>query len=369
MLVRLAHCPEGHSEIELDCDARPDYGRGTIDWDLDGELGVATAIVDGISRCASSRHGPRARRRRAVWGTRRLGTRRKRLLRADLGRRRSAARRTPARRRSGSTRPAVLAPLARAGQVPRPPLARRPAALGAGLKGLTYAPTGGDGRGARRPRCRRRPAASATGTTATAGSATRPSRSGACTRSASTRRRATSWASSSTSASDGRDLQIMYGIGGEKELTEATLDHLTATAARGRCGSATPPTTSARTTSTARCSTRSTFTRGRCGGVSDELWSDRLPAGRGGDRGLGAARPGDLGGARRAEALRLLEADVLGGGRPRRPARRRPAASASGPRSGRREADGSRTRSSSAGTATASSASTTRPTRSTPRPC
>ena len=49
---------------------------------------------------------------------------------------------------------------------------------------------------------------------------------------------------------------------------------------------------------------------------------DRHRAGRGGDRGLGRARPGDLGGARRAEALRLLEDHVLGRGRPRRAARR-----------------------------------------------
>jgi len=77
-------------------------------------------------------------------------------------------------------------------------------------------------------------------------------------------------------------LQIMYGIGGEKELTESTLDHLdgyggarpvrarsttsTATAGRSRCGSATAPTTSARTTSGGRCSTRSTCTKKRCAG-------------------------------------------------------------------------------------------------------
>jgi GH15 family glucan-1,4-alpha-glucosidase len=48
MLLRWAHCPEGHSEIELACDAFPDYGRGRVDWDLDAELGVATAVVDGV---------------------------------------------------------------------------------------------------------------------------------------------------------------------------------------------------------------------------------------------------------------------------------------------------------------------------------
>ncbi len=48
MLVRWAHCPEGRAEIELVCDALPDYGRGAVDWDLDSELGVATAVVDGV---------------------------------------------------------------------------------------------------------------------------------------------------------------------------------------------------------------------------------------------------------------------------------------------------------------------------------
>ena len=48
MLVRWAHCPEGRAEIELACDALPDYGRAKVDWDLDAELGVATAVVDGI---------------------------------------------------------------------------------------------------------------------------------------------------------------------------------------------------------------------------------------------------------------------------------------------------------------------------------
>ena len=57
-------------------------------------------------------------------------------------------------------------------------------------------------------------------------------------------------------------LQIMYGIGGERELPEAAArppDRLRGGASR--CGSATAPTASARTTSTAPSSTRSTCTR------------------------------------------------------------------------------------------------------------
>ena len=54
------------------------------------------------------------------------------------------------------------------------------------------------------------------------------------------------------------------------------------------------------------------------------------------DRRLAAARPGDLGGARRAEALRLLEADVLGRARPRRAAGGDPRRARAGRASGRR---------------------------------
>ena len=60
-----------------------------------------------------------------------------------------------------------------------------------------------------------------------AGSATRPSRCGRCTCSASTRRPTTSPASSRDICHEhGTELQIMYGIGGERDLTESTLDHL-----------------------------------------------------------------------------------------------------------------------------------------------
>lgn len=47
-------------------------------------------------------------------------------------------------------------------------------------------------------------------------------------------------------------LQIMYGISGERVLTEQELPHLEGTAARGPCGSATARTTRSSSTSTAR---------------------------------------------------------------------------------------------------------------------
>ena len=110
------------------------------------------------------------------------------------------------------------------------------------------------------------------------------------------------------------ELQIMYGIGGERELPED--DARPPVRLRGRparCGSATAPTTSASTTSGARCSTRSTCTPSRattCPSGSGRCSSAQVEAAlehwREPDR-------GHLGGARRAAALHLLEADVLGG--------------------------------------------------------
>ena len=52
------------------------------------------------------------------------------------------------------------------------------------------------------------------------------------------------------------ELQIMYGIGGERDLTERTLDHLSGYGARARSGSATAPRISSSTT---------------CGGVLDAV--------------------------------------------------------------------------------------------------
>ena len=67
--------------------------------------------------------------------------------------------------------------------------------------------------------------------------------------------------------------------------------------------------------------------------------ADRAGAGEVRERGLARARPGHLGGARGAAALRLLEADVLGGDGPRRAAggdarRRRAAVHLGGDRAG-----------------------------------
>ena len=98
--------------------------------------------------------------------------------------------------------------------------------------------------------------------------------------------------------------------------------------------------------------------------------ADRAGAGGVRDARLARARPGHLGGARRAAALRLLQAHVLGRARPRGQARRDPrrpgAAGDVGARPPTRSAP---TSSSTASTTAASCASTTTPTRSTPRRC
>ena len=104
--------------------------------------------------------------------------------------------------------------------------------------------------------------------------------------------------------------------------------------------------------------------------IPERLWPVLTDQVRCAAAGVAGARPGHLGGARRAAALRLLEADVLGGDGPRRApgrtARRARAARSAGRRWPRRSA---RTSSSGAWTSAGCSASTTTPTRSTPRTC
>ena len=93
------------------------------------------------------RHGSRGRRRRAPLGRPPARHRRERLLRLDLVRRGAAARARRRGRQAGLRDRAGLAAVARARQVPRPPLARRAAALGADPEGA-HAADRRHGRGA-----------------------------------------------------------------------------------------------------------------------------------------------------------------------------------------------------------------------------
>ena len=83
------------------------------------------------------------------------------------------------------------------------------------------------------------------------------------------------------------DLQVMYGVGGERDLEEQELPHLHGYEGRGRSASATARTSSASTTCGAPCSTRSTCTPARAtawtrpsGRSWSSRWSRRSPIGR-----------------------------------------------------------------------------------------
>ena len=166
---------------------------------------------------------------------------------------------------------------------------------------------------------------------------------------------------------DHPDLQIMYGIGGERELTEQhprpplRLRRRAPGADRQRRLRPAPERRLGRPARLDLPARKSAARHRHAGRPAADP-----PPGRSGDRGLAATRPGDLGVARRAPALRLLEADDLGRGRSRRPAGPRASASTTSPRSGSERRRDPARRSSSAASATASSASTTTPTRSTP---
>ena len=165
-------------------------------------------------------------------------------------------------------------------------------------------------------------------------------------------------------------LQIMYGIGGEDELPEETLDHLSGYegARPVRVGNGAYDQDQHDVWGAVLDSVYlHTQSRDQ---LPERIWPILVQAGRGRARELARPRPRHLGGARRAEALHLVEADVLGGGRPRRAAGRDPR----GPRVARRAGSRRPTRSTptsarTRSTSAACSASTTTPTRSTPRCC
>ena len=166
------------------------------------------------------------------------------------------------------------------------------------------------------------------------------------------------------------ELQIMYGIGGEETLTEEMLLHLDGYehAQPVRVGNGAYA-QKQHDVWGALLDSIYLHTKSR-DGLAESTWEILVQAGRPCDRRLARARPRDLGGARRAAALHLVEGHVLGRLRPRRAA----GAPARGPRAQRALAARGRPRStptsaSTASTSAASSASTTTPRRSTPRAC
>ncbi|HET6831644.1 MAG TPA: glycoside hydrolase family 15 protein [Solirubrobacterales bacterium] len=225
MLIRWAHCPEGHTEIELVCDAFPDYGRGRIDWDLDAELGVATAVVGDVPLRLQADIDLEVEDGR-IWGVGRLDTDENAfcvLTWSDEARLPGHA--GEAARQIYETGQAWRRWLER-GKFPdhrwRGELQRSALTL----KGLMYAPTGG------------MVAALTTSLPETPGGERNWDYRYTWIRDAtfalwglhvlgldSEATDFMDFVEKVTADSDGH-LQIMYGIGGEKELTESTLDHL-----------------------------------------------------------------------------------------------------------------------------------------------
>ena len=236
---------------------------------------------------------------------------------------------------------AVLARWLAARRLPRSPLARPPRSARRYAQGPHLHADRRDGRGADDLAARDAGRRAQLGLPLHVDARRDASRSQALHASASTGRPTTSSSSSPTSSrNEDGGLQIMYGIDGERDLTEHELDHLTgyegaqpgahrqrrlrpAPERRLRRGPRLDPT----------CTPRSSEPLPRA------PVADRALAGRARDGGLARARPGDLGGARRAPALRVLEAHVLGRARSRRRGSPRSAATTTSPSEWRLIAD------------------------------
>ena len=319
VLVRTAECLEGRVAIDLVCEPVFDYGRSAAEWQLvEGDRHAADASGGGQtvrlrSDLALGIEHDRVRARHVL----KAGERAFCALSWSDG---LAVPRTTSRPRPRSLPPRATGALARPGALPRPSLPRVHPAVGARHQGPHLHAHRGHRRGADDVAARDARRRAQLGLPLHLDPRRDLHAAGACIGSTSTGRPTTSCSSWPTSSPPRTvRLQIMYGIDGERDLTESTLDHLRATTARGRCASATAPTTSGSSTSTARCSTRSTCTRsvaGTCRGGCGRSCS----AGRVCDGALAHAGPGHLGGSRGAPALPVLEADVLGRARPRRQA-------------------------------------------------
>ena len=228
MLLRTVRCVNGEVQLGLSCEPAFDYGleRPTWEYAEDGynvavarapgselELRLTTDLNLGIE-------GPRVTARHLIKEGETL------FCALSWSEHPAPATYEEAYEPARLDR-APLAALARPRRVPRPPVARRPAALGAHAQGPHL-------RADRRDRRRRDDLAARDarrraqlGLPLLAGSATRRSRSGASTRSG------FEWEANDffyfvadmANAEQGT-LQIMYGIDGRAELPERTLDHL-----------------------------------------------------------------------------------------------------------------------------------------------
>ena len=199
LLVRTVECLEGRVEVELVCEPVFDYGRTPAEWTLvEGSRHAADATGAGQTIRLHTDMALGSRRTRFARGTTSIGATGS-ICALSWGRRSGGAGRRRRRR--------------------RPDRHHRPDSGGTGSDGPGSPTIAGGTRSSDPPsrsraspsrrrarrsppsrrRCRRPPAASATGTTATAGCATRRSRSKRCTGSTSTGRPRSSSSSSPTS--------------------------------------------------------------------------------------------------------------------------------------------------------------------------
>ena len=181
MLVRTIECIEGRVEIEVICEPAFDYGRTPAEWTMAADdLHTADATGAGqtfrlLSDLALGIEGNRVRGRHVL----QEGERAFCCMTWAEGLAGPRSVEEAEERMAATTR--FWRGLARARTDPRPPLARPDPALGAGDQGPDLHADRRDRGSAHDLAARDARAASATGTTATRGCATRPSRCRRCT--------------------------------------------------------------------------------------------------------------------------------------------------------------------------------------------
>ena len=368
MLVRTVECLEGDVEVELVCEPVFDYGSEPASgrWSTAGGT-PPTRPVPGRRSASDSDlalgiEGDRVRARHVLEAGERG------VLRALVGRGARGARRR--RRGGGADRTTTRfwrAWLGRA-RIPdhrwRDPIQRSALAI----KGLTYMPTGAT------------VAALTTSLPETPGGERNWDYRYTWMRDTTFTLQALHWLNldweadefmqfvADVEANEDGSLQIMYGIDGRRDLTESTLDELSGYAGARPVRIGNGAFDQRQNDVFGAVARLDPAPHAAEPAAAAPAVADRPGAGRVRDGGVARTRPGHLGGAWQAAALRVLEAHVLGRARPRREAGGDPRRSRSCRRRGARPRRRSgRTSSSTASASAVSFASTTRRMPWTPR--